>query len=270
MIRLSYILLPRLALIRSADNLQRMLAHLRRYGYQGVELNLTEPLGMDVDELARLVEASGLVVCSFLTGEAYADGLCLSAPGADVRQRTVDRLIGFVSVAARFKAVLVVGLLQGLRRDEPDPAVANARIVECLKQVAGAAASRGVDLVIEPVNHLQVGFNNTVAEVRALIAAIGSPAVRPMVDTIHLNIEERSLTEPILACGPELRHVHLCESNGGAFGSGHVDFAAVGRALETIGYDGFASVKIYRGPALEEAAASAINHLRAAGITARG
>jgi hypothetical protein len=32
-------------------------------------------------------------------------------------------------------AVLVVGVLQGLRRDEPDPAIANERIVDALDQI---------------------------------------------------------------------------------------------------------------------------------------
>jgi sugar phosphate isomerase/epimerase len=264
MIRLSYILLPRLTAFGSVDELRRILLHLRACGYDGVELNLTEPFGIEPAQLELLVREIGLTIPSFLTGEAYADGLCLSSPSADVRRRTVDRLVGYVNVASQFGALLVVGLLQGLRRDEPDPIVANGRIVEGLKPVAKAAAAKGVDLVIEPVNHLQVGFNNTVAEVRSLIAQIGSPAVRPMVDTVHLNIEERSLTEPILACGRALRHVHLCESNGGPFGTGHIDFAAVGNALAQIGYEGFASVKVYRLSTIEEAARASIDYLKRA------
>jgi sugar phosphate isomerase/epimerase len=101
-----------------------------------------------------------------------------------------------------------------------------------------------------------------VAEVLRLIAAIGSPAYGPMVDTLHMNIEERSLVQPILDCGTELRHVHLCESNGSLFGTGHLDFAAVLRALREVGYRGFASVKVYRGAGLEEAACTSMAHLR--------
>ena len=266
MTHLSYILLPRLTAFESPAQLKRVLAHLRECGYEGVELNITEPLGIAPALLEEMMAEIGLAVPSFLTGEAYADGLCLSSPDATVRGRTVERLVGYVAVAARFHAILVVGLLQGLRRDEPNADVANERIVDGLKQVARAARANGVDLVIEPVNHLQVGFNNTVAEVQSLIAAIGSPAVRPMVDTIHLNIEERSLIQPILDCGPALRHVHLCESNGGAFGTGHVDFAAVGRALAQIGYDRFASVKVYRHSTLEAAARESLEYLRRSGF----
>ena len=165
-------------------------------------------------------------------------------------------------MAKRFNAILVVGLLQGLRSDEADPTIATSRITDCLRQVAASAEQKEIELVIEPVNHLQVGFHNSVSEVRQLVKIVNSPALKPMVDTIHMNIEERSLVQPILDCGSELRHVHLCESNGSLFGTGHIEFAEVLKALDVIGYDRFSSVKVYRGATLEEAARSSIVHLR--------
>lgn len=260
MIQYSYIVMDLLSSL-SEPQLRRTLALLKESGYEGVELNLTEPPGVDWDRLENWLAEFELVVPSFLTGAAYHDGLCLSSPDAAVRQRTVDRLIGYLDTAKRFGAILVIGLLQGLRSDEPDPKVANRRIADGLRQVASAAEQKQVDLVVEPVNHLQVGFNNTVAEVRELVQTVGSRALRPMVDTVHMNIEETSLVEPILECGSELRHVHLCESNGSLFGTGHVNFAAVLQALDEIHYDRFASVKVYRGAPLEEAAHASIQYL---------
>ncbi len=260
--RFSYIFMNRLSTIGDPAELVRVMQLLREIGYDGIELNLTEPLGIEPEQLARLLDHSGLVVPSFLTGEAYHDGLCLSAPDPQRRQGAVDRLIRYLPTAQRFRAILVVGLLQGTRLDEPDANVAHARIVEGLRQVARAAELAQVEIVIEPVNHLQVGFHNSVAEVLALIDEVGSSALRPMVDTIHMNIEESSLTEPILACGPRLRHVHLCENHGGQFGTGHVDFASVLGCLRSIHYDGFASVKVYRHLPLREAALSSLEYLR--------
>jgi D-psicose/D-tagatose/L-ribulose 3-epimerase len=262
MFHLSFIVIDRLASFESAEEFRRVLEYLKGVGYEGVELNLTEPPGIDLDRLEGWLADTGLVIPSFLTGEAYQEELCLSSPDVSVRQRTVDRLIGYLETAHRFGAVLVVGLLQGLRSDEPDSRVANDRIVACLREVATAAEDKGVEVVIEPVNHLQVGFNNSVREVCTLIERIGSRAVKPMVDTIHMNIEEQSLVQPILDLGSELRHVHLCESNGSTFGSGHIDFTAVWEALLGIRYKHFASVKVYRGPSLQENARSAMEYLR--------
>lgn len=272
MFRYSYIVIPPLESLGFEQRVRETLALLKECGYAGVEVNLTHSPALDLDRLEQWLDELDLVIPSFLTGEAYGQGLCLSSPDPSIRRKTVDRLVGFLDVARRFRAILVVGLLQGLLGDEPDVAAAQARIRGGLRQVAGQAEANGVEVVVEPVNHLQVGFNNSVAEVRRLIAEVGSPALKPMVDTIHMNVEEQSLVEPILECGSSLRHVHLCESNGSLLGSGHLDFAAVLGTLDRIGYDGFASVKVYRGASLEDAAPHSLHYLRRlqAGLPAPG
>jgi sugar phosphate isomerase/epimerase len=264
MTRFSFLILPPLPNLGSEDDIRRTFALIKSSGYDGVELNLTPAT---FDYLARLecwLSDSGLVMPSWCTGEAYAEGLSFSSPDAAVRKRAVQRLIEYLDAAVQFQAILVVGLMQGLRSDEPDADIANGRIVDCLKEVGAAAETKGADFVIEPVNHLQVGFNNSVAEVLQLIEAIGSPAIKPMVDTVHMNIEEQSLTQPIYDCGSQLRHVHLCESNGGVFGTGRVEFPVVLQALADIGYDGFGSVKVYRHVTMEEAARTSIKVLQQA------
>lgn len=264
--RLSYILVDRPDAFGSFEAFADALQRLKALGYEGVEFSLTFPLGFDLDALVRLTEAISLPVVSFLTGGNYfSDGLCLCSPRADVRERAVQRLTECIHVAARFGAVVVIGQMQGFLSDEPQRTVGEARIEECLKQVTEAAEARGVVLVMEPVNHLQVGFHNSLAEVMALCARIGSPCFKPMLDSFHINIEEKSMTEPIFRAGDDLGHFHLCESNGSLLGSGHLDFKAIFAALETIGYNKFVSLKIYRQP-WEVGAQNGIEHLSALGL----
>jgi D-psicose/D-tagatose/L-ribulose 3-epimerase len=123
-----------------------------------------------------------------------------------------------------------------------------------------------VTVVFEPVNHLQVGFNHTVAEVMNMVQRVNSPALRPMVDTIHMNIEERSVTEPIHRVGKNLAHVHLCETNGAMLGTGHLDVPAVVSALTEIRYQGYVSVKIYRAVSWEQGAQGAMVYLKDIGV----
>jgi sugar phosphate isomerase/epimerase len=257
----SYILVDPLSSFAADDEFRRALEFLRETGYDGVEINIAEPPGMDLDRVEASAAHVGMAIPSLMTGPAYAEGLCLSSREASVRKQTVERLISYLETARRFDAVLVVGLLQGLRSDEPDPAIANERIVECFRELAPAAEEQGVQLVLEPVNHLQVGFNNSVKEVLATIERIGSPAVRPMVDTLHMNIEEHSPVQCVAEVGKDLRHVHLSESNGGLLGSGNAELAGVWQALKSVRYEHFVSVKIYRAPAWREAARSAMVYL---------
>jgi sugar phosphate isomerase/epimerase len=249
MANLSYIIVERPDTFGSLDNFTAALRRIKELGYDGVEFNLTRPAGFEVDALARFVESIHLPVVSFLTGANYfSDGLCLSSPRAEVRQRAVERLREYAKIAARFGAVLVIGQMQGFLSDEPDRAVGEARIEECLKRVVEAAEQYGTTIAFEPVNHLQAGFNNSLSDVMALAARLGSVRFKPMLDTFHLNIEEKSMTEPIYRAGRDLGHFHLCESNGSLLGSGHLDFKEIFAALRTTGYAGYVSTKIYRQP----------------------
>jgi D-psicose/D-tagatose/L-ribulose 3-epimerase len=248
--------------------LDRRMGRIAALGYHGIELTASHPLPYPVEEILALSRKHALPVVSLLSGWSYGnEGLCLASPREDVRRRAVERLIEYARHAARLGAVLVVGLMQGLRGDEPDEAEANRRIAACLRPVAEAAAERGTTVVLEPVNHLQVGFNHTAAEAAAMVERVSSPGLGYMLDTIHLNIEERSVLDTIRAHGGRIRHFHLCETNGGPYGTGNLDFRGVLRALDEVGYGHFASVKIYRKVGWEEAARGAMAFLRENGAS---
>lgn len=245
------------------SELGRRMEILAALGYRGIELSAKHPPDYSADDLLALSERVGLPVVSFLSGWSYSnEKLCLSSPRDEVRAGAVERLVQYVEYAARCRAVLVVGLMQGLRSDEPDETVAAARIADCLRPAAAAAAHQGTTLVIEPVNHLQVGFHHTAAEVESLILRVRSAGLGYMLDTIHMNIEEHSPLETIRAHGPKIRHFHLCESNGGPFGSGNLDFPAVLEQLSATGYGHYLSVKIYRRLSWEAGARQAAEFVR--------
>jgi sugar phosphate isomerase/epimerase len=264
--KLSYILVDPPTTFGPIEQFGRVLRQLHEIGYQGVELSLPMPLGFDVSALKEIATDAEIEICSLLTGWSYFnDGLCLCSPDEAVRNRAVQRLLDYVRVAGVLGSILVVGQMQGFRSDEPNPEVANDRIAACLRTVSQAAVMYGVRVVLEPVNHLQVGFNNTVADVVAMVRRVGSPALKPMVDTLHMNIEERSIAEPIALAGADLAHVHLCETNGALFGTGHLNVPSVLQALASVNYQRFLSVKIYRGATWEEGATDALGFLSRTG-----
>jgi len=59
-----------------------------------------------------------------------------------------------------------------------------------------------------------------------------------MLDTFHMNIEERSLGDAIRLAGPRLCHLHVCENDRGTPGSGHVPWDEVAQACRDIGFEG--------------------------------
>lgn len=248
--------------IADLAELSRRMERLAELGYQGIELSASYPPPCSSAELLALSQRHNMPVVSFLSGWSYGnEKLCLASPDAQVRDRAVERLGSYVEYAAPLSAVVVVGLMQGLRSDEPDGVVAAGRIADCLRRVADRAVRAGTTLVLEPVNHLQVGFHHTASEAAALVTRVGSPGLGYMLDTIHMHIEERSVRHTIEQHAPHIRHFHLCESNGGPFGSGAIDFPDCIGALREGGYKHFISVKIYRQLGWEEAARTAAERI---------
>jgi sugar phosphate isomerase/epimerase len=222
------------------------LACMKQAGYGAVELQIPDPTQFGEDRVRRSLSRVGYEMCAFQTGTTYATrGNCLCTPDNAVRQRTLDLLKSFVDLAARWKSVIVFGSLQGRLRDEPDRAAGEARIVRAVGELAHYATDKGVTLAFEPVNHGEVGFHNTISQVAGVIRNLNDAGVRMMIDTFHMNIEERDMLAPLSGIRDILAHVHLSETNRDVLGTGHWPTRAFLAGLERIGYRGWCSVGVY-------------------------
>jgi D-psicose/D-tagatose/L-ribulose 3-epimerase len=110
--------------------------------------------------------------------------------------------------------------------------------VESLAEVAEYAAAQDVRLAIEPLNRFETDLVNTVEQGLDLCERIGGANVGLLLDTFHMNIEERSLPDAIRTAGERIFHFHACENDRGAPGSGHVDWDGVLTALADVDYAG--------------------------------
>jgi D-psicose/D-tagatose/L-ribulose 3-epimerase len=79
-----------------------------------------------------------------------------------------------------------------------------------------------------------------------------------MLDTFHMNIEEKSLGNAIRAVGPRLHHVHACENDRGAPGTGNIPWDEVAKGLNDIGYDGPVVIESFTAKVKSIARAAAI------------
>ncbi|MCY3017471.1 MAG: sugar phosphate isomerase/epimerase [Planctomycetota bacterium] len=243
--RFSYVL-PDPGSYRRWDDFESDLACLKRAGYDAVELQIADPAQLDEARLRRSLDAAGCLMCAFQTGGTYATrGNCLSTADETIRARTVELLKRFVDLAARWQAVMVFGSLQGRLKDEPDAKAGERRIAEALAEIGRQATQEGVTIAVEPVNHSEVGFHNTIAAVSQLVRGLDLPGVRMMVDTYHMNIEERDMLAPLAGIADILAHVHLCETNRGVLGAGHWNTAAFLAELRRLGFGGFCSIGVY-------------------------
>ena len=93
-------------------------------------------------------------------------------------------------------------------------------------------------LCVEPLNRFETSFINLTSQVVEIVDRVDSPACKILLDTFHMNIEEKSLGDAIRLAGVRLGHMHTCENDRGAPGTGNVNWDDVAQALRDIRYDG--------------------------------
>jgi sugar phosphate isomerase/epimerase len=116
-------------------------------------------------------------------------------------------------------------------------------LVAGLSELGAHAGQAGVALLLEPLNRYEDHMVNTVAQAAELIAAAGSPGVRILADTYHMNIEEDDVSAALRSVAEVLGAVHLSDSNRHQPGTGHVPFPEIVATLRAIGFDGVLSVE---------------------------
>lgn len=236
------------------------MAKIGRLGYDGVELAVRDPRLLDVDELTSLLYSNQLSVPAIGTGQAFGEeGLSLSHEDKNIRSQAIERLQLQLDLADRLQAVVIVGLLRGTCRPaERD--VYEQRFLDALLQAL--AEHPQTRLVIEPINRYETQLLNSVTEALRFLDRLKLDQVGLLLDTFHMNIEEPSILQSIVAAKDRLFHFHLADSNRWHPGAGHLDFSAVVEVLARIGYRNWLSAEILPMPDPDTAAANTIQHMR--------
>ena len=112
------------------------------------------------------------------------------------------------------------------------------RSVRNVRTVSEIAGDCGVDYCLEVLNRFEGYLLNTAKEAVQFVEEVGTPAVKVMLDTFHMNIEEDSMPNAILTAGDKLGHFHVGENNRRVPGKGNIPWAEIGKALDRVHYDG--------------------------------
>lgn len=233
------------------------IAHASKLGYDGVELHFTDPSGVDADSIAAALSAHGMVLTAIGTGRAYVnEGLSISDPDENIRQKAVARLEDFLELGGRFGAKIIIGCMRGNVRTADELPAALTRLAQSMAHLDKVAGEKGVTIVFEPINRYENNFLCTMHEISDFIRSNKLQHTGMLVDTFHMNIEEGDLAKTIRDCAEEIHYIHLADSNRRYPGQGHTDFHTILRTLREIGYDGVLSAEVLPWPSKEEAAAN--------------
>jgi len=224
----------------TTEGLAQVVPHVAEMGFDLIEVAIEEPGGYDYARTGDVIHDHDLGVSVVAAMGPDRD---LIHPEKEIRDNGVAYVRHCIEAAQALGATNLAGPLYSavgrVWQATPEERERDMELlVQQLRGLAEYAADHGVVLCVEPLNRFETSFINLASQVVELVDRVDHPACQAMLDTFHMNIEEKSLGDAIRTVGPRLRHFHSCENDRGAPGSGHVPWSEVAAALHAINYEG--------------------------------
>lgn len=227
---------------------------IRDLGFDFVELLVPEPGdNLDLTETRRALDDAGIDVVLAARVNLQRS---IASEDATCRKGGIEYLKRCVDVAVQLGARVIGGPLYGeplvFAGRAPAPWSAEQirarsdRTKEGLANVSPFAAKAGCVLALEALNRFETDIVSTTSQAIEVVDAVSSPGLGIVLDTFHMNMEERSITGAIHAAGSRIVHFQANENHRGFPGTGHLDWPAIMRALVDTGYDGPISLEPFR------------------------
>ena len=217
-----------------------LIDKVKAFGFDILEICIEDPETIDVGAIRERAAKAGIAVA--VCG-AFGPSRDLSSEDAAVRENGLAYLTRCVDFAAALGSPFVSGPMYaavGNTRMLDDEArrAQWSRAVASLKDVAAYAAERSVKLAIEPLNRFETDLVNTVDQGLKMIDDVGAPNVGLLLDTFHMNIEEKDMSAAIRRAAGRIVEFHACASDRGTPGEDHLPWKAIASALREARYDG--------------------------------
>lgn len=242
------------------DRFAEIAPHVARMGFDLLEVPIENTADLDYARAASIVKDLGLQtsVCAAMSPDRD-----LIHSDEAIRKNALSYVRHCVDAARTLGAANVVGPLYSAvgRTWQSTPEERKKDVdllVTELKDLSKYAHERGVVLCVEPLNRFETSFLNLASQAIEIVDRVDHPGCGLLLDTFHMNIEERSVGDAIRAAGPRLKHLHACENDRGAPGSGHVPWREVAEACRAINYTGPAVIESFTSAVKSIARAAAI------------
>ena len=229
-------------------------------GFEGVELNLNLDDEQVLARIGRTLEKSELKLAAVGTGMLYAaEKLSFTDSNSSKRSEAVSRVTKLIRFAAEHQAIVIIGLVRGTGSLENKENVTALR--ECLKACDAEASNCDGKIALEAINRYETKSLNTAEHVAKFIDDSELNATGILLDTFHMNIEERSIESTIRSYVDRLVHFHIADSNRWPPGYGHLDIREELKILAELNYQGWVSAETLPKPSSQESVVATAKYL---------
>ncbi len=232
-----------------------LIDKVKRLGFDFIEICVEQPETIDVERIREGLRRADIkaLVCG-----AFGPDRDMSSEDDSVRANAANYLRTCIDIAHELGSPTVAGpMYAGVgntkMRDASDRRAQWDRAVSTLGPIADYAAERCVKLAIEPLNRFETDLVNTVDQGLRLLDDIGRANVGFLLDTFHMNIEEKDIPAALRKAGPHILEFHACSSDRGTPGEDHLPWPDIVEALKAVDYEGPVVIEAFT-PAIKEIA----------------
>jgi len=203
------------------------LAVAARLGFDGVQVDLGDVESMRKPERQQqyfdMAQKHKIEIASLAMGVLNDTPYAQSPKAVELVDAAID-----IAQAMKQKVILLAFFGKG---DLSRPENTLDGLVGHLKENAPKAEKAGVALGLEA--------EISVERYREILDKTGSPAVQAYFDLVHAHGNDRDIAQEIASLSGRICEFHAKDYGNILFGKGKVDFKAVRRAMDAIGYRGW-------------------------------
>lgn len=213
-------------------------------GYDGLDLFSHDMNSDEIVNLNMLLKKYNLEISMFIPFFLAELKLSFADANETDRKSFIKRYKEQIEIAQKIGAkTMPLGFIRGELQPEDTFNAYKERLAGSLREISKYAKEHGVTLCFEPINSNEVNTFYHCKEAYDYLIEYKLDDMMLLLDTYHIHYEYTSQVEAIEYCKDRIGHYHLSDSNRLPVGEGLVDFESALKKLNSLNYQGFASME---------------------------
>ena len=231
------------------------MAFAKKAGYDGIEIApftlakyVTDIPAAERERIRSVASRLELEISGIHWVLVQAEGMYLNHSDSDVRTRTATYFCELVNFCSDLGGkIIVVGspkqrnVMEAVTFEQ-----AWQWATDTFRDAVKLAEDRDVTICFEPLAPTETNFINTAAEAIRFTKQFNSDAMKIILDVKAMCSESKPIPQIIRESAPHFAYFHANDRNLKGPGFGDVDFRPIAVALKESGYNGYASVEVFK------------------------
>ena len=228
------------------ENIIPYINKIVEIGYKSVEVSL---LGHDDKSAEKIGQLSNDLGVEITCTTGLSSDQDITSKDKEICKRGINALKNSLLLTKKMNSSLLSGVIFGpwgiskKPGDNKKEKLINSS--ESIKLICKELEDLKINLGIEPLNRYETDILNTTEEGLELCEKIDHPKVGLLLDTYHMNIEQKDICKTIILAKDKIYHFHIAENDRGIPGTGSLNWDKIFQTLKLINYNKHVTLEMF-------------------------